>query len=1224
VRIKMADKVEIFFVIDTADSKLMYIGARAKTSADKPREWRVVDVVNEIYSSPHLPGRKSKPEGLFPLFAWVGLGLPPIAKTEAKDEINRIVRNSLSCRNRWIRREKKYCEGKKSPLYHKMRCFHLQHRFLFETFRRVHSIKLSKTSSLEASDIHIYDLDAMRKHIRVKDDKAFANRLSTIDPDKLEACLLDQRSLYRAMADFAGVSEIKTREISSALEPLRKMGKRFTAKLADIQSEYIAHLSSEDPDGLYDHLCRSPFSEGMPLTEVAHPRTENITLTPGLRLRIVGRPGSGKSVSLYQICRRSPGWQVLIMKPTIPLTELEAITSFCKSKRSEPIALIFEDLQRHLATDGAGLLLHTLTMIDAHRRDAAVIVTYRGTEVLEVNRHIGPEEWYVRGFRNNVWLDPAPKGFIRQVLRLSAKVFGVQITEQLFDKWVEWVEKSDNTPLYCAEIAHSWHEMVVTEQFFRQPPPRSSVERWKRLFEDLVNKPDIVCSLGPHVLQVLAFLHLLGELSPFELEEVFSFFTFLADNVSRLTFSECIDALHRCGWLLKQGTSVYIHDVQLDPSVVGLSENRKATQAFHRCAEAAIRFVSRIPPNKAATLLCRLERLWTEHGESKKADEMVDAALRLVPRHEKALALRGLSRIARSRLRDGMADILAATKGRPNKRLFSAALLLMANRPLGRQVDLVIELFRPYLPLNDWIDLALMGYLCTGCFDRAVALATEYAEQKPDCAQPPLILSKTLLQSGMPEDALAIVEGVLKLDPDNETAWLIRGMAFLWLQNHSEAQRTFEQASSRFPTSLEIQMSSAEAELWIACLTSGEARFKAARRALHSATWCANIMPSDSVVLTLKGLALLALGSLSEAEETLREGLKIGVFYELGLRFRMAATRAIFRLTGEADSTGICTCHAPTLRLSPKDVLFYCRLFRNKTTTPNWVEVWAFLSLGRVEAAGNTLKRLFELQLSSNRYSDPGEAMENLTDVMHQFIFPVESLVQDSNIEAVSTPRAHNNERPELGAKLCLQSRLNWANCDLDLPENPCLPSDSKGDHAFNPTDEMAITCIAMAAEEANIGLAGELHQLWAGWLWKQGRRLPLQARLPFHVLARMAERRYPVQQSWFTLAVSSIALAYRVGDGLCERLLRHLLKFRWHKVCRAAECDDAIAASLAALVDHVAKVWGKKSPVPPELAIRGRALLNSCSDSGPLGVCVLSDLWRRSNNEMPSEPAPN
>ncbi len=1216
------DKVEIFFVIDTAGSKLRYIGARVKPSADKPQEWCVVDVPNEIYRSPHLRGKKSKPEGLFPLFAWVGLGLPPIAKTEAKDEINRIVRNSLSCRDRWIRREKKYCEGKKSLLYHKMRCFHLQHRFLFETFRRFHSIKLSKTSPLEACDIHICDLAAIKKHIRVKDDKAFANRLSTIDPGKLEACVLDQRSLYRAMADFSGVSEIKTREISSALEPLREMAKRFATKLPVIQFEYIVHLSSEDSDGLYEHLCKSPFSEGIPLTEVAHPLTQNITLTPGLRLRILGRPGTGKSVALYQICQRNPGWHILLIKPILPANELVELQWFCRLHRSEPVALVFEDFHRSLSAEGTSFLLTALTWLDANCPDAAVIVTYRGTEALEVSQHIGSEEWYLRGFRNEVWLDPAPKGFIRQVLRLSAKTFNVEVTERLFDKWAQWIEKSDNTPLYCAESAHTWKGMTVSEPFFEISPPRSSVERWKRLFEDLPRKPEPARSLGPHVLRTLAFLHLVGDSSPFDLARVFSFLRLVLGDVEGLAFSNCIEALQASCWLLREEALIYIHDVQLAPPVVGLVENCKTTPFFHQYAEAAETFAMRLPSNEAATMLCLIASLWIEYDSWERGEKTADAALRLSPNHARALFQRGLARFTQKRWEPGMADLLAAAYASSAKQVPWGVLTVFSERLMGKESDELIDSLRDSFCFDDWIHLALFGYLGTGNFEAAVALAKEYAQLNEDSHFSQLILSETLLRSGMAQDALAVADKILKLDPHSVVAWRIKGSAYLIMGKYQEAKKVCAQVSRCFPPSYAVRRLAAETSLWETCLASGEAKLDAARRALHLAEWCLYVIPSDPDALVLRGLALLGLGRMAEAEKSLSEASKDTAAIEPCLR--IAAKRALYRIAHEKARSGGSPRHEPVVYLLPNEVLFYCRLFRKEIGAPSWIEARAILSLGRVEHAGQSLKAIFLRESNEGDDSDSDKAWAKLAEILYRFAVPIEVLFPSAKAERPSARKGTKDKHSELNVGLVIRGLLKGDGCESEYSIRPAPPKASRGKFVYDGIDDVAVTCISDSARVANIDLAGELHFLWASWCWKRGRRLPLQGLLPVWLLSKLPKRACPERHVWFSLGVACVALAFRGEDPIWESHVRDLLKFRWHKVCRAAECDDAMAASLAALIDHVAKVSGKKSPVSRELAIRGRALLNSCSDSGPLGVCVLSDLWRRLNNEMPPESAPN
>ena len=313
------DKIEIFVVLDTGRSELRYIGARVKQGAATGHGWSVTDIHNQIYRLPGQPGKRPRPEGLLPLFAWACLQLPPVTKVKAEDYIREIVGNSLSCRNRWIKKEKRFSEGRTDPLYDRMGCFHIQYRLLSRIFGWRNTISLSDKSPISAADIHICDLGQLKIRLGIKIDETLLRRLRRVSARTLEKCPVDEKLLCRCMADFSGLANITTEEIWRAFtrlkgsredrkqlsksrppslqKPIQKYKKRI---VDNWQTLWFSHLDPRETSAPYldrtvipeNEAARRKYSGPQKLAELI--AKENAII-------LLGDPGSGKSYTTARL-----------------------------------------------------------------------------------------------------------------------------------------------------------------------------------------------------------------------------------------------------------------------------------------------------------------------------------------------------------------------------------------------------------------------------------------------------------------------------------------------------------------------------------------------------------------------------------------------------------------------------------------------------------------------------------------------------------------------------------------------------------------------------------------------------------------------------------------------------------------------------------------------------------------------------------------------------------
>ena len=1215
------DKIEIFFVLDTGRSELRYIGARVKPSAGKPEEWCVVDITREIFGV-RGRGKRPKPEGLLPLFAWVSLQMPRLTEAEAKEYefIPEFITKSLATRNRWVREEKRFSDGKEeratnahTGLYGKMKCFHIWKRFLFATFSRSNTISLSDNSPLAARDIYICDLHQLKSRLRLETDKALLTRLCSVSPEMLGDSLVDEKSLCRAIADFGGLSSIKTSEIRRVLKAMKARGGEFAAQLPPLVSEYIVSIPPDELEELYSHLCKNPFSQRVPLEEVFHPQIAHVRLTPGLRLRIIGRPGAGKSVALYQICRSTPGWHILLIKPSVPQTELEAITSFCK-KAAEPVAIVFEDLHRHVGVEGVGLLLYTLTWADAHRPDIAVIVSYRSNEALEVERRIKLEEWHDRGFGDGIWLDPAPPEFIRQVLRLASRTFKVQVPEDVFEDWARCVEERDNTPLCCIQTARELEGTAPSHAF--SEGMFVLADKWRILFKDLSAPSGPVESLCPHVLQVLAFLNVVGEPSPFAIETVYSFVKVLFGDIEQLHLMECIRFLDQSKWLLSDGEHLWVHDLQVDTQVVGLFEGWTPTPAFHRLSDATVKLSSHLPVGKAAKMLATLAGVYITRADAGRAEKMADAALALVPNREDALMWRSLARIETQGWKvaaDGLRSVIetASRKTEPAAWL----LRLFADRRMAKDADQLIRSLRRDLSKSDWQELAVGGYISTGNFDEAVAAAEAHVGSNlaSPSAAVHFLLMDTYLETGRAGEALKVADYLLGLAPDNALIWVARAEAYFFLRKYREAKKACDEAIRLAPNYFKIRCRAAEIEFLEASLTDGRVSPEVASRALKHLRWCLNVIPWHHEALALKGLALAVLGQTDGAKENLWLALRSKT--GLPLRLRIVTEKALSYLGDQKALSSFQSTVEGVALLDPIECLRYCGLAGEKVKSPGWFEAFTLIRLKRVEEAAEVLRKTFTCDPDKGDYSMYAEHFCELKAVLSEMILPIEAFRHDRDVSRADTRLLANETRSETDkilqdllleqVRVVGQIEVESAKL-LHPPVAPIIEAN------LDAIDNTATLCILTADENENSALACELHSSWMRWCWKQGRKFVLGGVLPTIVVESLKDGLSPPAYARFTLGVACIQLAFHNADIDQRQALRHLISLDWRGEMAAARSGDPGACVLVFLVDQAARAWGEKSPATRKSLTRGRSLLRSGSYDEPASFCVLSDGWQR------------
>lgn len=204
-------------------------------------------------------------------------------------------------------------------------------------------------------------------------------------------------------------------------------------------------------------------------TRVVYPSVRELTIPDGARMRIVGRPGSGKTATMFHIAASATDRVILLLPPRIQRWEVvPAIVDQCEV-RGQKTLIIVDDIERGLPVLPDSTAIRLLGWMDSAPQSTATLISYSATAKVRVEA-----ECDMTGFQL-VSLDEHSSGYC-------------------FDVSLAYASRYGHAPIgtrYDADLSDRSLRGLLLEQLRRADVPLSVNEEaqralGQRLFENLL------------------------------------------------------------------------------------------------------------------------------------------------------------------------------------------------------------------------------------------------------------------------------------------------------------------------------------------------------------------------------------------------------------------------------------------------------------------------------------------------------------------------------------------------------------------------------------------------------------------------------------------------------------------------------------------------------------------------------------------------------------------
>jgi tetratricopeptide (TPR) repeat protein len=422
----------------------------------------------------------------------------------------------------------------------------------------------------------------------------------------------------------------------------------------------VETFHSTDSEGLRNALLNNPLAKIIPLEKIGHPSIEKLSFEPNTLLKIIGKPGSGKSVALWQLLIKLKETEVIIIRSldverTWPHLQEIILNTGIRG------AIIIDDLQDMMNIQQGQGFLSSLIDLSTKLNSNNIFLTYRSTKRDLIENIIEPHRWKAWGF-SEVCLDTVPRTFISSIVDLTCNSLNICIDEKIKDGFIDGIIDWENTPA-CAVSSllpyrgtHLKHGCFPVSFFPVLLQDRESV--WQETFKSLVRQNRIT---EIDALKCICALRLCGiKKVPFKtFEEVYL-------KISGRTFSDCLNAINRLqddGWLNLMENQITSHDVQITPETVGVVDEYKILSPI------ILKFLDLISKNEIKSLndgridsLLSFSRFFWDFKYFDIAEQLNQIVCELMPTNPHALSNRGQCRIKMGNIDIGIVDLRNAFK----------------------------------------------------------------------------------------------------------------------------------------------------------------------------------------------------------------------------------------------------------------------------------------------------------------------------------------------------------------------------------------------------------------------------------------------------------------------------------------------------------------------------------------------------------------------------------
>jgi len=749
-------------------------------------------------------------------------------------------------------------------------------------------------------------------------------------------------------------------------------------------SPFLRSYHSEDAEGLREAILPDELAAVIPLERLPHPAIKSVDLGRGARIRVVGKPGAGKSVALWRLLARLEETEVLLLR-SLDGSKTWAHLEQLLIKPGTRCMLVVDDLHDQLAVHGgAGTLGDLCELADRLGPDVGICVAYRSTHREQVEGALPPRFWMNHRF-HEIALDDPPPDFIADVISLACETLAIDADPEVKQGFVQGVIEWENTPACAVSSLLPYRGHHLKEGFF----PVSLAERataWSEAFQSLVRSER---RAEVDLLQAVAALRASGlrEAPLAAVREVF-------EKVSERGFGEFGQALRRlqaAGWLRLTEGLVSGHDTQVMPDVVELVSEGNPGPWIEEFRQLLLADKFETLKADQGERLHALSRLYWDAGLVGICEELANHVLSTSPNDVRGLLNRGLSRIRLGRTPDGIADLRNAVSQSPDKvRPFEALFLALMRAERQREAKVALD---EWLSRGDRSAEALRfaSYCCLllGDKEREAKVARMLWDSQRDAISASILLD-VMVARGEKKKAERFFARIARRWPHSGHIHFAAANLHYSRGQKKEALHSAEQAVHFSPNEPSAQALYAWLLIEQGMLREAEAIVENARR----------LMPQYPDLLALDGMILTIRGKAEEAVARLRLALEFPERFNvarLGGNAYLALGDALSRLQKweEADRAFASACrlgiprwfclarHARCSRAGGRvddAIASLKKAIRQPTCdTEAWLDLAeAYSDLNKHEEAARTLR------LARKRYPQDQEVLTRLvTELFH-------------------------------------------------------------------------------------------------------------------------------------------------------------------------------------------------------------------------------------------------